>query len=1221
MQGRNKLNAGSVCSEKQPRVNWPLHANIIESSSSKDDFLSSSFLFSLPSQRANAETSSESMLSLRSSACKIQGSERLQVPWIEKAWRSLCNTQVASKSYLRPGLSAKVNDYDRGHARTYGEGPHNINKMATVPGKRILSQEMLHQPNENGSLGNNSNHRPAGITLCTRSYQSNHVARADITGSTNRCSFERFDAESHQISPVADNMCTDDKLDAMDDDDILASIDVDRIVMEHYQATSTPRGSASGNMSTPSGNKCNINGLDENSLPQELAELCKHDCQLAFCPEATAHLEEMKDELIAVANELLDDDGKLNPQRSEELRHKRVHLKKQVQLLGEYIARSSQDEDRQRSHPMASTTAVQGHYPPMTPRSTFVMDAERFQSQVYMRSGPGISDLCYSSAPYSYTDNLNTPSNSFRRECTPRNIDINYTEGSNDKKWSGTNFPWTKELEATNKKVFGNRSFRPNQREIINATMSGNDVFVLMPTGGGKSLTYQLPALIGGGITLVVCPLVSLIQDQIMHLAQAEIPATYLSANMEWSEHQEILRELMSHTCRYKLLYVTPEKIAKSDALLRLLENVYSRGNLSRIVIDEAHCVSQWGHDFRPDYQVKLNFPKTPVLALTATATASVKEDVVRALGLANCIVFRQSFNRPNLRYFVRPKTKKCLEDIDAFIGKNHPNECGIIYCLSRMDCEKVAEKLRDCGHKVAYYHGNMDPIDRESVQEQWSMDEIHIICATVAFGMGINKPDVRFVIHHSLPKSIEGYHQECGRAGRDGQPSSCVLYYQYSDYIRLKHMVTQGNMEQTTTSSRRVSSSSHLQALETHKENLLRMVSYCENDLDCRRLLQLIHFGEMFDPSHCAKTCDNCLKDLRWIEKDVTNIARQLVELVKMIKPPCSSSHILEVYRGSMSQNVKKHRHDALSLHGAGKHLAKGEAARVLRHLVTERLLAEDVKKSDTYGSVSSVLKVNYTEVGDLCSGKRSIVLKIPTTEVAPKMGKLDESSLQQINKTVQQQTEVDENLATALYKALHSLRRQILKGCGEGCRAYHIFRNETLKEISIRVPRNKEELLEINGIGKEKLNKYGDLVLATIEDFLSKNPNPRKKSSSSSSGSGSGSNEHTDAVKKRRGVTAGHAASNDDDFEERTVQSKKRAAKTRSTAKQGVSDAASMVHGAMCRDDDLDGFQTREDEMCSVPKPVASGRVLPKWAPPISKAKVSVPPSNLMEQFGYVK
>ncbi|RRT78120.1 hypothetical protein B296_00027594 [Ensete ventricosum] len=226
----------------------------------------------------------------------------------------------------------------------------------------------------------------------------------------------------------------------------------------------------------------------------------------------------------------------------------------------------------------------------------------------------------------------------------------------------------------------------------------------------------------------------------------------------------------------------------RSDVLLRHLDSLHSRGSLARIIIDEAHCISQWGHDFRPDYQglgiLKQKFANVPVLALTATATVSVKEDVVQALGLVNCIVFRQSFNRPNLWYCVIPKTKKCLEDIDKFIKENHFDECGIIYCLSRMDCEKVAEKLQEFGHKAAFYHGTMDPLQRAYVQKQWSKDEINIICATVAFGMGINKPDVRFVIHHSLPKSIEGYHQECGRAGRDGLRSSCVMYYNYSDYV-----------------------------------------------------------------------------------------------------------------------------------------------------------------------------------------------------------------------------------------------------------------------------------------------------------------------------------------------------------------------------------------------------------------------------------------------------
>ncbi|AQK68333.1 ATP-dependent DNA helicase Q-like 4A [Zea mays] len=867
----------------------------------------------------------------------------------------------------------------------------------------------------------------------------------------------------------------------------------------------------------------------------------------------------------------------------------RLHLKKLVQLLEDHMTRSAQDEERQISHSMASTTSTQQHLPPMTPGSTFTMDSNRFQSQVYVGNGPRDSDLCYSPAPYSCSDNLSTPLNSVWKSYTPKVIDINYTEGSGDRKWSSTNFPWTKELEAKNRNKFGNHSFRPNQREIINATMSGHDVFVLMPTGGGKSLTYQLPALISSGLTLVVCPLVSLIQDQIMHLSQANIPATYLSGNLDWSEQQEIMKDLMS--CRYKLLYVTPEKIAKSGALSRLLDNLNSQGHLSRIVIDEAHCVSQWGHDFRPDYKslgvLKQNFPKTPVLALTATATARVKEDVVQALALENCIVFKQSFNRANLRYYLRPKTKKCVEDIDLFIRTNHSKECGIIYCLSRMDCEKVAEKLRDCGHKVSHYHGSMDPMDRTHIQKLWSKDKINIICATVAFGMGINKPDVRFVIHHSLPKSIEGYHQECGRAGRDGQPSSCVLYYQYSDYIRVRHMITQGVTEQTGAPR---DLSSHEQALKTHKDNLLRMVSYCENDVDCRRLLQLIHFGEKFDPSLCARTCDNCLKESGWVEKDVTNIARQLVELVTRTGHSHSSTYILEVYRGSMSQNVKKQRHDALALHGAGRHLAKGEAARIMRHLVTEEILNEDVKKSDMYGSISSVLKVNHLKASGLLSGKHNIVLKFPASDKASKMRNLDASLLPQTNKNVQQQSEVDVKLASMLYEALLSLREQIMEECNEGFNAYHIFKTDTLKEMSIRVPRTKEELLDINGLGKTKVKKYGDRLLATIEDFLSKHPNPRRNS-----GGGGGGNEHSDAAKKRRGSTAISAASYGDyDFDERTgQQSKKRAAKTRTVS----------AHGPRCTDADLDGPEVVEvdGELRSVRKPVAygNGRVLPKWAP----------------------
>ncbi|KAF8019494.1 hypothetical protein BT93_G0242 [Corymbia citriodora subsp. variegata] len=880
----------------------------------------------------------------------------------------------------------------------------------------------------------------------------------------------------------------------------------------------------------------------------------------------------MKDNLIAISNELLDNVTELTPEVVEKLRHDRSHLNRQIQQLENHLRSLKVDEERRKSHFSASAE------PPTsslheTPRA-FGSRVEpfRLEAHVHLQDEPG-----------GY-DRWNSPSVSFTSDRFPVSsgpVEVNYIEGSVDRKWSSRSFPWTKSLEDHNKKVFGNHSFRPNQREIINATMSRYDVFVLMPTGGGKSLTYQLPALICPGVTLVISPLVSLIQDQIMHLLQANIPATYLSANMDWSEQQEIFRELNSDYCKFKLLYVTPEKVAKSDVLLRHLESLHARELLARIVIDEAHCVSQWGHDFRPDYQglgiLKQKFPSTPVLALTATATASVKEDVVRALALVNCIIFRQSFNRPNLWYTVIPKTKKCVEDIDKFIKENHFDECGIIYCLSRMDCEKVAEKLQEYGHKAAFYHGSMDPAQRTYVQKQWSKDEINIICATVAFGMGINKPDVRFVIHHSLPKSIEGYHQECGRAGRDGQRSSCVLYYSYSDYIRVKHMISQGVVEQSPFSNgyNRINTANSGRVLETNTDNLLRMVSYCENDVDCRRLLQLFHFGEKFDSNNCGKTCDNCLKIKSFVDKDVTEIAKQLVELVKSTGQQFSSAHILEVYRGSLNQFVKKHRHEKLNLHGAGKHLAKGEASRVLRHLVTEDLLVEDVRKSDLYGSLSSILKVNESKAYNLCFGRLSVILRFPSvakmsksskSDVTPAKGLLTSGKLMpQIDSPAQPEAQGDLILSAKLYTSLRMLRTILVKEAGDGVMAYHIF--------------------------GAKVSKYGDRLLETIETTIREYQGTDNRNSSSS-------NDSIDSMKRRRQANGGMKPNyeEDDDFTRSTGRSKKRATviEAQNYDNQDVKEPGDDI---ACIDD-LDFGDSDFDVDVDASNINSTGRVLPSWS-----------------------
>nr|KYP63184.1 ATP-dependent DNA helicase hus2/rqh1 [Cajanus cajan] len=1066
----------------------------------------------------------------------IQGSRRVQV---EKAWIALSSLQNFSRNYVQPGKSVEVTPQLREDRRT-----------TSFP----------------GGYENDKNRCP---DVSTTPIVINHISQGLVGSVTSVNNHTKY---TGQINESSKCMIAD-----IGDDDLLGNIDVDQIV-EKYQSTCTPKPSISKlPPTTPT-------AYNDNVLPPELCLDCIHGYKLGLCPEAASHLQELKDNLIAISNELLDNSENLNSTQIAKLRNDRSQLNKQIQQLEQYINCGNLNEERQKSHQFAST-APPTSFMYETPQQTVLCNGPK--RDAYMGNGTyGSSFQCL---PSFSVDNYSMSSAPVEREAfVPKIIEVNYIEGSGDKRWSSRDFPWTKELEVNNKRVFGNHSFRPNQREVINATMSGCDVFVLMPTGGGKSLTYQLPALICPGITL------------------ANIPAAYLSANMEWAEQQEILRELNSDCCKYKLLYVTPEKVAKSDVLLRQLDNLHVRELLARIVIDEAHCVSQWGHDFRPDYQglgiLKQKFPNTPVLALTATATASVKEDVVQALGLVNCIIFRQSFNRPNLWYSVIPKTKKCLEDIDKFIRENHFDECGIIYCLSRMDCEKVAEKLRECGHKCAFYHGTMDPAQRASVQKQWSKDEINIICATVAFGMGINKPDVRFVIHHSLPKSIEGYHQECGRAGRDGQRSSCVLYYNYSDYIRVKHMLSQGAIEQSpmTSGYNRSNMTNSGRVLETNTENLMRMVSYCENDVDCRRLLQLVHFGEKFNSSTCQKTCDNCLKITSFIEKDVTEIAKQLVELVKLMGQRFSSSHILEVYRGSLSQLVKKHRHETVSLHGAGKRLGKGEASRVLHHLVVEDFLVEEVKKSDYYGSVSSILKVNEPKVRNLYAGQR-IILRFPSSVKASKPGKSDitpakgsltsgKPNVTLIDTPPEPQTEVDLNLSAKLYTALRMLRTSLVREAGEGVMAYHIFGNATLQQISKRVPRTKEELLDINGISKTKVSKYGDRLLEIIENTINEYYKLEKVSS--------GSKGSADSCKRRRGTNGGLNANDEDDdaLTNSTGRSKRRTVK-KQTRKDVVYDSPEEDYFHGCSDEDLDFDVIEIDALDQVTCKNAAGRVLPQW------------------------
>nr|XP_043630024.1 ATP-dependent DNA helicase Q-like 4A [Erigeron canadensis] len=1188
---RNNFGGSSKYVDKPMKDNWSQHAKIHDNISNQDKFLKSSFLFSLSTQKPCADGAmSAAVRSLSSQIENVSSSH----PLADKAWQALSNLKLSSKKYIKPGKSRPLANNGattffqdvRRPTQQYSSNIYGKNLGQTQAdcssGIRIQYSESRHMNNEfeaaatsvaeavrfggapNGSFALNS------MDATSRNMKSSYGnATSSGHGIDNHTKYASLNGVQEAIPGDIDDF-----------DAILENLDVDKIISQHYQSASTPQ-SAVLNFPHVTPAVCHsVARHDDRNLPPELYMDCSHGFKLGLCPDASNHLQIMKDKLISISNDLLDNVD-LNSSQIEKLREDRQMLNKQIQQLEKRLQFSSPADNVPRSSFAVHTTSTDFQYETHSFASR--VDPKRLDDQFYMHNeANGPSRWNSSSASYSSNGNISISSAPIERELYIRKYaEVNYIEGSDDKNWSKRDFPWTKKLEIDNKKVFGNHSFRPNQREVINATMSGKDVFVLMPTGGGKSLTYQLPALICPGLTLVISPLVSLIQDQIMHLSQANIPATYLSANMEWTEQQEILRGICSDSCNYKLLYVTPEKVAKSDFLLRQLDNLHARELLARIVIDEAHCVSQWGHDFRPDYQslgiLKQKFPKVPVLALTATATASVKEDVVQALGLVDCVIFRQSFNRPNLRFSVRKK-KKCIEDIDKFIRDTHYEQCGIIYCLSRMDCEKVAEKLKERGHKVAFYHGSMEPDVRASVQYQWSKDEINIICATVAFGMGINKPDVRFVIHHSLPKSIEGYHQECGRAGRDGQNASCILYYSYGDYLRVKQMLRHGTVEQSSFAyGQPRTSSTNSGRLETNSENLLQMVSYCENDVDCRRFLQLVHFGEKFNSFNCGKTCDNCLNSQTLVDKDVTGIAKQLVDLVKSVCQKFSAAHILDVYRGSTSQNVKKNKHDKLCLYGSGKHLAKGEALRVLRHLVVDGILVEDVKKSDLHASVSSVLKVNEKKAGSLLAGRHNITLRFPSCEKASKQFKKGATSargsltsLKQIPVLVDtpnlaSDQAQDSTLSANLYTALRQLRTHLAGQ--EKVMAHHIFRDTALHSISKNIPRTIKELLEVPGIGKVTGNKFGDIILETIENTIkeyndSAQPNYSENNHNSNVNIGSfafkrqpslrvgigSSGDSSDSVKRRRNTSKDpyEDPRDEDDIIASTARSKKRVLET---------------------------------------------------------------------------
>jgi ATP-dependent DNA helicase RecQ len=596
------------------------------------------------------------------------------------------------------------------------------------------------------------------------------------------------------------------------------------------------------------------------------------------------------------------------------------------------------------------------------------------------------------------------------------------------------------------KEHFGFTSFRPLQENIIRDALAGRDVLALLPTGGGKSLCFQLPALARSGLTVVISPLIALMKDQVDGLRANGIPATFLNSSLSPEESRARLRGL--HRGEYRLLYLAPERLMLPGSLSDL-----QNWQVNLLAIDEAHCISEWGHDFRPEYrqlvEMRDRFPFLPIMALTATATERVRDDIVKLLRLHDPANYVASFNRPNLTYQVQPKLKP-FDQVLAFL-QTRPQDSGILYCQSRKTTERVAERLQAHGMTAKPYHAGLSAEERTRHQELFLRDEVQVICATIAFGMGINKPNVRFVIHYDLPKNLESYYQETGRAGRDGLPSECLLLFSAGDTVKQQHFINE---------------KPDLTEQQIARRQLQQMVEYAES-ASCRRVHLLQYFGETVVPANCS-ACDNCLSPRDTF--DGSEAAHTLISCVAQIRATSGFSvgmnHVIGVLTGGNTEKIRRWGHEQLASYGQGKSHSRSEWSAINRELIRLGYLRQVTEPF-------TVLEVT-NQGRSFLQEPHPLMLTKPYS--APD------------RQSVTTKGRPDDSYDDALFNKLRQLRKDLADKYDVP--AYVIFSDVSLRQMARDYPSNEQEFLQISGVGIRKLQEFGSMFLTALAEHVETHP-----------------------------------------------------------------------------------------------------------------------------------